>query len=170
MKIPCFLRDGELSLPGHSREMIKQNKDGAYVMDLLKEKSKATGSMFSYLYGYVYPEILKAMGEFRSKENVDKLDQTLKDRFGISEVRTKYELRRKKEFADGGDDDAGNTGKPFVKVIEETVAKDKARYTVDEMQEYWIALQSFASQFFELVLKDPDPNWKKNWESNNGGS
>lgn len=160
MKIPCFLRDGELSFPGHSREMIKQNKDGAYIMDLLKEKSKATGSMFSYLYGYVYPEILKAMGEFRSKENVDKLDQTLKDKFGISEVRTKYALMKRKVFE-------GSTlhkEEPFVKVIEETVAKDKARYTVDEMQEYFIALQTFASQFFELVINDPDPNWRKHWQ------
>jgi len=151
----CFVRDGELSLPGHTREMIKQNKNGAYVMDLLKEKSKATGSMFGYLYGYVYPEILKAMGEFRSKENVEKLDQTLKDRFGVSEVRTKYELMKRRI-------------KPepllFVNIIEETVAKEKARYTVDEMQEYWIALQLFASQFFELVLNDPDPNWRKHWK------
>jgi len=160
MKMSCFIRDGELNLPGNSREMIKQNKDGSYVMDLLKEKSKATGSMFCYLYGYVYPEILKAMGEFRSKENVDKLDQTLKDRFGISEVSTKFELRRYGR----GNKIEGTIGKPFIKVVEETVAKDKARYTVDEMQEYWIALQSFASQFFELVLNDPDPNWQKHWK------
>lgn len=161
MKMSCFVRDGELSLPGHTREMIKQNKDGTYVMDLVKEKSKATGSMFSYLYGYVYPEILKAMGEFRSKENVDKLDQTLKDRFGISEVRTKYVLRKRSvpQQAPGS-----FTTEPYVNIIEETVAKDKARYTVEEMGEYWIALQSFASQFFELVLKDPDPNWRKHWQ------
>jgi len=170
MKIPCFIRDGELSFPGHSREMIKQNKDGTYVMDLVKEKSKATGSMFSYLYGYVYPEILKAMGEFRSKENVDKLDETLKDKFGISEVRTKYVLMRKAVKLDKlpetteEADKLHSSGQPFVKVVDETVAKEKARYTVDEMQEYFIALQSFASQFFELVINDPDPNWREHWK------
>jgi len=162
MRMPCFIRDGELSLPDHTREMIKQNDDGAYIMDLIKEKSKATGSMFSYLYGYVYPEILKAMGEFRSKENVNKLDETLKDRFGISEVRTKYVLMKRKALINNKV--GAQIEEPFIKTIEETVAKDKARYTVDEMQEYWIALQSFASQFFELVLNDPDPKWKKHWQ------
>ena len=156
MTFPCFVRDGLLSLPEHTKGLIRQNKDGAYIGTLEKEKSKATASMFGYLYGYCYPAILEEMGEFKSKENVDRLDDTLKERFGVSEVTTKYELKRKLHSA----------GEPFVKTTEVTAPKPKDKYTVQEMQDYWIALQKFAAEFFNLTLKDPDPDWKEKWGSN----
>ena len=163
MKMSCFVRDGELNLPGHTREMIKQKKDGSYVMDLSSEKSKATASMFGFLFGSVYPSILKEMGEFRSVENIKKLDKTLKERFGPSEIRTKYELRKHKIFEPSKTGTLHKEGKPFVKISEEVAPKSKAKYTVDEMSQYWDALRQFAGEFFNLTLKDPDPEWKKHW-------
>jgi len=153
MKIPCFLRDGDLSFPGHSREMIKQNKDGAYVMDLTGEKSKATGSMFGFLYGKIYPSLLKEMGEFQTKENIEKLDATLKEKFGTCRLTKVFELRRKL-----------NNKKPFVKATEEIKPKPKREYTVDEMSQYWDALRQFAADFFGMTLEEPDPNWRKHWK------
>ena len=158
MTFPCFVRNGLLSLPGNTKEMIRQMKDGIYILDLKKEKSKATASMFAYLYGYVYPAILEEMGEFKSKENVDRLDDTLKERFGVYEVVTKYKLRIHKNHL---------PEKPFVKKTEVTAPKPKDKYTVQEMQDYWIALQKFAAEFFNLTLKDPDPDWKEKWGSSN---
>jgi len=180
MKMSCFVREGELSLPGHTKEMIKQNKDGAYVMDLLKEKSKATGSMFGFLYGYVYPVILEEMGQEQSVEAFKELDRMLKERFGAAEISTKFELRRKKIFTsmvtgetcdvESGEIGVTDTGKPFVKVTDAMKPKSKADYTVQEMQDYWMALQKLVAEMWGRTLKDPDPNWKKNWEVNDGNS
>jgi len=162
MKMPCFIREGELSLPGHSREMIKQNKDGAYVMDLLKEKSKATGSMFGFLYGYVYPAILEEMGQEQSVEAFKELDRELKLRFGAAEISPSFELRRKTMRLQGTA--GGSVMKPFVKITEEMKPKSKADYTVQEMQDYWMALHKLVAEMWGRTLKDPDPNWRKHWQ------
>lgn len=153
MKLSCFIKEGELSLPPHSKEVIGQHKDGAYLFDLKKEKSKATTSMFGYLYGYVYPEILRAMPEHRTKENIDRLDDVLKAKFGVARLTKVFQLRKQ-----------ASSGVPFVKVTEEILPRPKSEYTVEEMQDYWSALQQFASEFFGLVLHDPDPEWRKHWE------
>lgn len=140
-------------MPPHAKEIIGQQKDGSYLFDLKKEKSKATGSMFGYLYGYVYPEILKAIPEHCTKENIDKLDDVLKKKFGMAKLTKVFSLWRKSVG-----------GKPYVKVSEELLPSPKREYTVDEMQDYWMALQQFASEFFELVLNDPDPDWRNQYQ------
>ena len=159
MKLSCFIRGGELNLPPHSKKIIKTANDGSYVLDLKKEKSKATASMFGFLFGYVMPEILDAMGEHKTKENIDRLDDTLKARFGPTHLVKKYSLRRSKSATD-------SKGIPFVRNDEELVPKPKSKYSVEEMQLYWLALQQFASEFFGLVIHDPDPDWRKKWKEN----
>ncbi len=162
MKLPFFIRSGEPSFPPHTKEIFKAANDGAYVFDFTKEKSKATASMFGYLYNYVYPEILKAMGEHRTKGNIDKLDETLKVKYGISKLTKVFELRKRLagDTATGGE----KSTVPFVKVVEKILPISKSKYTVEDMTEFWLALQQFASEFFGLVLHDPDPEWKKHWE------
>ena len=163
MKLSCFIRGGELNLPPHSKEIIKTANDGSYVLDLKKEKSKATASMFSYLYGYCYSEILDATGDHKTKENIDRLDGVLKERYGPTTLVNTYQLRKHKIYTP----ESGTSwteGKPFVKIVEKVEPKPKSKYTVEEMQTYWIALQQFAAEFFGLVLHDPDPDWKKHWK------
>jgi len=151
MKLPVFIRGGKLNLPSHTREIIRQQKDGSYVFDLKREKSKATASMFGYLYGYVYPAILKEMGEFQTVENVDRLDIFLKSKFGKTHLKKHYSPS------------VASHAKIIIR--EKLESKPKSKYTVEEMQEFWIALQQFAAEFFNLTLTDPDPDWRKHWEN-----
>ena len=151
-----FMREGVLKVPEQTAEIIGRLKDGAYLMDLKSEKSKATGSMFGYLYGYVYPEILKAQGCQVDKESIDELDRILKNKYGAAEVKKVFELRRKVVSLAK---ENGFKNVPYMKETEELRPKDKAAYTVEEMQNYWMALHEFASLFFGLVLTDPDPGW-----------
>ena len=152
---PCFVRDGLLGMPWNTTEMIRQMKDGIYILDLKKEKSKATASMFGFLYGKIYPSILEEIGEFQTKENIERLDETLKKRFGTTHITQKYELRKPK-----------SGGKPFIKNIETVEPKPKRIWSVDDMSQYWDALRQFAAEFWGMTLEEPDPDWKEKWGSN----
>ncbi len=151
-----FIRDGEMT-SGWDKisRWIKTAKNGSYVWTLKSEKSKASSRMFGYLFGYLYPAILSEMGQEPSVEALNELDREFKLRFGAAEVATTFELRRKLEST--GD------GKPFVKIKDTMKPKSKADYTVDEMKNYFMAIQRIASEMWDVVLKDPDPNWKDGW-------
>ena len=163
-----FMREGVLKVPEQTAEIIGRLKDGAYLMDLKSEKSKATGSMFGYLYGYVYPEILKAQGCQVDKESIDELDRILKNKHGATEVKKVFELRKKPKGLHEGPEASLFTY--HIKTTEELRPKDKAAYTVDEMQNYWMALHEFAALFFGLVLTDPDPGWNIGYGASDGSS
>jgi len=163
MRHIIFIKDGRAKGLDAISTQIRGSNDGIYTITMTKQKSQATTRMHGYLYGYVYAEILKEMGQQPTVEAFNELDRMLKLRFGAAETTTTYELRRKKEFSTGGDMDTGNTGRPFVKIEETMKPKSKADYTVQEMQDYWTALQELANQMWGMVLKDPDPNWQDGW-------
>lgn len=152
MKLPVFKRNRKLIFPANTSRYIETLPDGSYVLDIRKEKSKATQSMFGYLYGYLYPEILKEMGEFQTKENVEKLDVLFKKEYGVTHVTTEYVAIAIRGF----DEQA-------IQPVESVEPKSKRDYTVGEMENYWTAIQKFAAEFLGLILKDPDPEWKEKW-------
>jgi len=163
MKMPVFKQKAGLKFTASSQAYIDTLAVGPYVFDIKKQKSKATASMFGYLYGYVYLRILSEMGEFKTQENIAELDKTLKAKFGVTHVVKSYSLRRKRAAETHDTHRDSMASRPFVKVEERVEPKSKRLYTVDEMQDYWIALQQFAAEFWNLQLSDPDPNWKKEW-------
>lgn len=150
-----FIKDGKITTGSDRvRRGIETSKDGSYVWTLKSEKSKASSRMFGYLFGYLYPAVLFEMGQDPSVEALNELDRELKMRFGPAIPKRKYEMRR--EF--------GLSGKPFLKVTDSVVPKSKADYTVEEMQNYWMAIQRIAAEMWDVALKDPDSNWRDGWE------
>lgn len=154
MKHIIFIRDGLVT------KGLDAVKDGIYI--LTEEKSKATAGMFGYLFGYVYKAILEEMGQEQSVEAFKELDRMLKERFGAAEMITTFELRRKQIV--NAEKFEITEGKPFVKISEKMQPKSKADYTVQEMQDYWMALQKLVAEMWGRTLKDPDPNWKDGWK------
>lgn len=160
MRHIVFIRDGQVTkgMEAVTRQ-IEKSRDGAYIMSITKEKSKATARMFGYLFGYVYKAILEEMGQEPTVEAFAELDRMLKARFGAAEPMTAFELRRSRPLK------TENRGKPFIKVVTEIMTpKSKSDYTVEEMQDYWTALQKLVSEMWGRTLKDPDANWKDGWE------
>ncbi len=166
MRHIVFIRSGQVTKGiGAVTRQIEKSKDGAYIMSITKEKSKATTSMFAYLYGYVYKAILEEMGQQPTVEAFDELDRMLKLRFGVAETATTFELRRLKCPRGEYTEKAKNTvGKPFIKIDNIMKPKSKADYTVQEMEDYWMALHNLVSEMWSRTLKDPDPDWKNNWK------
>ncbi len=158
MRHIIFIKEGRVTRGMDALDsQIKGSSDGIYTVAMTKQKSQATTRMHGYLYGYVYAEILKEMGQQPTVEAFNELDRELKLRFGTAEPITTYELRRRMS-----PETKGKTV-PFVKIDETMQPKSKADYTVQEMQDYWMALQSLACDMWGMVLKDPDPNWKDGW-------
>ncbi len=158
MRHIIFVRGGQITtgMDAVTRQ-IEKSRDGAYIMSITKEKSKATTSMFGFLFGYVYPAILEEMGQEPTVEAFKELDRELKLRFGAAELATSFEMQRRGGF------EKKVTGKPFIKVDEVMTPKSKSDYTVQEMQDYWMALQNLVAEMWGRTLKDPDPNWKDGW-------
>ena len=150
-----FIRDGEMT-SGRDKisQWIKTAKNGAYVWTLKSEKSKASSRMFGYLFGYLYPAILSEMGQEPSVEALNELDREFKFRFGPAEVVQAFQMQQHKKEV---------LAPPFIKVTEQLRPKSKADYTVEEMKNYFMAIQRIASEMWDVALKDPDPNWEDGW-------
>jgi len=125
-KLPVMLKNGELKFQPTSKDYIKAQKDGWYLFTLTKPKSNRTNQMNSYYWGVM----IKMIAEETGYEN-DQVHTLMKIRHGVKE-----------------DLDIGMVGG--------RVPKSTAKYTVEEMQEYWRKITQWAAEFLNLQI--PEPN------------
>ena len=140
------IKSGILQIKSH--HIWPELKDGIYIIELRSEKSKATHPMMAYLFGYVYREICKEMNGLVNKKEIDYLHGLLKETYGATHLvdSITHDIKEKKIIH-----------------RDEIKPKSLAIYTVQEMQDYWMCLQEMASTYFNILIRDPDPDWKKKW-------
>ena len=139
-----------LDMPDSFREYITKFKDrGAVCVTVTKPKSKATWSMFKYLFGGQYKLILEEMGEYPSEENLQHIHRLMKDHHGTTEVRDELQI----------------TDDYKIERMHDMVRpKNASSYTVEEMQLFWQGNQQFGAEMLGLNIPDPDPDWKESWK------
>lgn len=144
--MPC--RNGRLKPNEDFIEYLKTFNQIVCVT-VAKPKSKATWSMYKYLFGCQYKMILEEMGEYTTEENTQRIHKIMKESHGTTEIR--------EEMYRGVN---GNIEKK-----EELLPKKARDYTVEEMQLFWQGNQQFAAEFLGLNIPDPDPGWKEFWSN-----
>ena len=131
-KLPVMLKNGELKFQPTSKDYIRAQKDGWYLFTLTKPKSNRTNQMNSYYWGVMIKMIAEETGY-----DDDQVHVLMKQQFGV------YELL-------SIDTDAMLGGVDF-----EGIPKSTAKYTVEEMQEYWLKIMRWAAEFLNLQIPEP---------------
>jgi len=141
-KIPVLLNKGKLKFQPEGQSYISAQSDGWYLFTISKPKSSRTNQMNRYYWGVMIKMIAEETGY-----DDDQVHQLMKYKFGVvGEEPPSHRIRiNPMEYKDDPVFD-GNTNIP----------KSTAKYTVEEMQDYWQRITQWAAEF--LGLQIPEPN------------
>ncbi len=124
-KLPVLIKNGKPNFPANSAEYIGSQKDGWYLFTISKPKSNRTNQMNRYYWGVM----IKMIAEETGYDN-DQIHELMKITHGVKE-----------------DLDIGMIGG--------WVPKSTAKYTVEEMQDYWLKITQWAAEFLNLQIPEP---------------
>ncbi len=125
-KLPVLIKNGKLNFQERDLEYIAAQRDGWYMFTLTKPKSNRTNKMNAYYWGVMLKMIAAETGY-----DDDQVHILMKIRHGIKE-----------------DLDIGMAGG--------FVPKSTTKYSVEEMQTYWLKITQWAASFLNLQI--PEPN------------
>lgn len=129
------VKDGKI---GRNRKLfvdIFNKMDGEYKITIQKNFRKRTTPMNAFLWGIIYPIVMKGLWDVGIVTDIDGVHSYLKSRF------LKEEAVNEK------------TGE----VIE--IIKSTASLSTTEMQEYWIQIREFSNDFLGVFIPEPDQNY-----------